>query len=85
MTTYKEIKEDNTVKNLRIRTVLLSVEIVALALAISQPAEAAGRGDGPIIYVTSQELYFDSIVLTDLPQKGPFQLEIDWIRAFGAR
>ena len=35
-----------------------------------------GRGSGPIIYVTSQDLYFDSIVRTDLPPEGPFQLLI---------
>ena len=61
-------------KNQRFLTVLLSIAIVALTLAISQSTEAAGRGDGPVIYVTSQALFFDSIVLTDLPQKGPFQL-----------
>ena len=34
-----------------------------------------GRGNGPVIYVTSQGLYYDSIVTADpLPQKGPFQL-----------
>jgi hypothetical protein len=33
-----------------------------------------GRGSGPIIFVTSQELYYDSIVTADpLPPKGPFQ------------
>ena len=36
--------------------------------------QGGGRGDGPIVYVTSQGLYFDSIVTTDpLPMKGPFQ------------
>jgi hypothetical protein len=33
-----------------------------------------GRGSGPVIYVTSQDLVFDSIVKTALPRKGPFQL-----------
>lgn len=34
-----------------------------------------GRGTGPIVYVTSQGLYFDSIVVADpLPARGPFQL-----------
>jgi hypothetical protein len=33
-----------------------------------------GRGSGPVIYVTSQNLFFDSIVRTSLPPKGPFQL-----------
>ena len=32
-----------------------------------------GRGTGPVIYVTSQGLFYDSIVLTDVPQKGRFQ------------
>jgi hypothetical protein len=33
-----------------------------------------GRGNGPIIYVTSQDLYYDSIITADpLPFKGPFQ------------
>jgi len=32
-----------------------------------------GRGNGPVIFVESQQLYFDSIVLADLPQKGRFQ------------
>jgi hypothetical protein len=33
----------------------------------------AGRGDGPIIYVTGQDLFYDSIVTANLPRKGPFQ------------
>jgi hypothetical protein len=34
----------------------------------------AGRGDGPIIYVKSQDLFYDSIVTADpLPPHGPFQ------------
>ena len=33
-----------------------------------------GRGDGPIIYVTGQDLVYDSIVAADpLPAKGRFQ------------
>jgi len=33
-----------------------------------------GRGTGPVIFVTSQNLYFDSIVVVDpLPMKGRFQ------------
>ncbi|WP_044832777.1 hypothetical protein [Thalassomonas actiniarum] len=32
-----------------------------------------GRGNGPVIFVESQQLYFDSIVLADLPPKGRFQ------------
>ncbi len=33
-----------------------------------------GRGTGPMIYVTGQGLAYDSIVLGDLPNEGPFQL-----------
>jgi hypothetical protein len=32
-----------------------------------------GRGPGPVVYVTSQGLYYDSIVVADLPAKGQFQ------------
>jgi hypothetical protein len=28
---------------------------------------------GPVIYVTSQGLFYDSIVVADLPPRGPFQ------------
>ena len=35
---------------------------------------ASGRGDGPVIYVTSQGLFYDSIVTADpLPFRGKFQ------------
>ena len=47
--------------------------VLVLSLAFAVPA-FAGRGDGPIIYVTSQGLYYDSIVTADpLPMKGRFQ------------
>jgi len=33
-----------------------------------------GRGTGPVVFVTSQGLYYDSIVVADpLPMRGPFQ------------
>lgn len=32
-----------------------------------------GRGTGPTVYVTSQGLFYDSIVLADLPSNGRFQ------------
>ena len=48
------------------------------ALMVTSPTSAlAGRGNGPtgVIYVASQDLYYDTIGLTDLPpDKGPFQL-----------
>ncbi len=47
--------------------------IVALCLCVST-VFAMGRGNGPIIFVTGQGLYFDSIVTADpLPPRGPFQ------------
>jgi hypothetical protein len=57
----------------------LFVFVVVVALAAAVPAFAGGRGSGPIIYVTGQDLYYDSIVTADpLPFEGPFQkLETD--------
>lgn len=44
-------------------------------LAISTAATGfSDQPDGPVVYVTSQGLFFDSIVLTGLPPQGPFQL-----------
>ena len=54
--------------------------VAGLMAALPESAEAnrggsGGRGNGPVIYVTSQELYFDSIVTADpVPPVGPFQL-----------
>lgn len=47
---------------------------VITALVLSGNLVQAKRGEGPIIYVTSQGLFYDSIVTTMLPPKGPFQL-----------
>lgn len=33
-----------------------------------------GRGTGPVVFVESQGLFYDSIVLADLPAQGNFQL-----------
>lgn len=36
---------------------------------------ASGRGDGPIVWVINQQLFFDSIITADpLPPHGKFQL-----------
>lgn len=63
-----------------LRKVTLTAFLVVLSLTIAVPAAFAdrggegGRGDGPVIYVTSQGLYYDSIVTASpLPQHGPFQ------------
>jgi hypothetical protein len=62
-----------------VRRLMLVGMIAVLVLAVAAPALAkrggeGGRGDGPIVYVTGQELYYDSIVVADpVPSKGPFQ------------
>jgi hypothetical protein len=51
---------------------ILSVSAMMATNALADNPDK-GRGSGPVIYVTSQALFYDSIVLTDLPMKGPFQ------------
>jgi hypothetical protein len=59
--------------------ILMTVIIITFTVFIALNAWAkrggeGGRGDGPVIYVTSQNLYYDSIVTADpLPPHGPFQ------------
>lgn len=58
--------------------VLGAVAILGSAMVINSVAFAkereTGRGTGPVVYVTSQGLYYDSIVVADpLPAKGRFQ------------
>jgi hypothetical protein len=49
--------------------------VVVGVLAFTSSDANAGRGDGPIIYVRSQGLFYDSIVTADpIPPNGPFQL-----------
>ena len=38
-----------------------------------QPPEGAPRGSGPRVYVTGQDLVYDTIVLGILPMQGDFQ------------
>ncbi|MGD8731610.1 MAG: hypothetical protein PVH92_07015 [Anaerolineales bacterium] len=49
--------------------------VLALSLIAVIPAFAdKGRGNGPVIYVTSQDLAYDSFVTADpVPANGPFQ------------
>lgn len=64
-------------KKCRIYIPLFILTIVAVFMSNSTEAKRGGeggRGDGPVIYVTSQGLYYDSIVTADpLPWRGPFQ------------
>jgi len=54
-----------------------TMALVTAAVAISSAPYAGGRGDGPVVYVTSQGLFFDSIVVVSpekgLPMQGQFQ------------
>ena len=64
-------------KSLKILSIL-SVSAILMAVstaAVAKPKErTTGRGTGPVVYVTSQGLYYDSIVIVDsLPMKGRFQ------------
>ena len=51
----------------------LAVALLAIGAAAMSLGEGQGRGTGPIVYVTSQDLFFDSIVVTNLPARGRFQ------------
>ena len=57
---------------------IISAAIVIGAVVVTSStafAREKGRGgeNAPVVFVTSQGLYYDSIVLADLPQKGEFQ------------
>lgn len=58
-------------------TLLSAIVLIGAAMLVNSNAYAkerlTGRGTGPVIYVTSQGLYYDSIVLADLPPLGNFQ------------
>ena len=56
-----------------ITTIALAGAMTLATTSVFAKERTTGRGTGPTIYVLSQELYFDSIVLADLPMKGRFQ------------
>ena len=49
--------------------------VSTLLFSSSALAREKGRGhdDAPVVFVTSQALFYDSIVVTDLPVRGRFQ------------
>jgi len=52
---------------------LVSTVLMATSAAYAKE-RTTGRGTGPVVFVTSQGLYYDSIVVADpLPMKGRFQ------------
>ena len=62
---------------MKLTKILSAIILVGSAMAIGSAAFAdrnTGRGTGPVVFVTSQGLYYDSIVVVDpLPFKGNFQ------------
>ncbi len=68
----------------KLRALLGAAAVTALTFAASAQAgmhtfpdpggTPPARGNGPIVYVESQGLYYDSIVLAYLPLEGDFQL-----------
>lgn len=64
---------------MNIAKALSTAVLISTAITMTSATYAAenksGRGSpgSPVIYVESQGLYYDSIALTDLPQKGNFQ------------
>jgi hypothetical protein len=60
------------------RTILIVVAVLAAMLLTIAVASARGKNNPkpqPVIYVTSQDLYYDSIVTAPkLPPNGPFNL-----------
>jgi hypothetical protein len=61
---------------LNVLAVLLAVTAAILAAAVTKRATAEGDFPHPqaIVYVTGQGLFYDTIVLGELPPHGPFQL-----------
>ena len=63
--------------NKKVKTGLLLVGAVIVALVwTTREVEARGKGNphpAEVVYVTSQGMYYDSIVGRDLPPHGPFQ------------
>ena len=64
---------------MNIKKTMTTALLISSALLLSSTNYAAqnksGRGSegSPVVYVTSQGLYYDSIVLTNLPLRGEFQ------------
>ena len=61
-------------KRFNLFAALTTLTVVALVASLASNAQAKGRGDGPVVYVTGQDLFYDTIVLGELPPHGPFQL-----------
>ncbi|MFZ3080805.1 MAG: hypothetical protein WA109_14075 [Bellilinea sp.] len=65
---------------------LLVLLVLAVLLVSTTSASAVGgrAGDLGVVYVSSQGLYYDTFVPTDvLPMEGPFQLLENGVTEFG--
>ena len=60
-----------TIKRLGVIVLIGAVSLFAVGAYAGNNEK--GRGNGPVVYVESQGLFFDSIVLADLPPIGEFQ------------
>jgi len=62
---------------MKMNKMLAVTSIIAATALLATSAFAkdrtTGRGTGPVVYVESQGLFYDSIVLADLPSNGRFQ------------
>jgi hypothetical protein len=67
------------------KSVLVLLVLVAiLALAVPAYAKGGRAGDIGVVYVSSQGLYYDTFVPTEvLPSQGPFQLLENGVTEFG--
>ena len=63
-----------TLKIISVAVLFGSVMAMSSAIFADDGERHNGRFTGPTVFVTSQGLYYDSIVLTDLPMNGDFQL-----------
>lgn len=60
-------------KTLKVLSAVLIGSAMLASSAVSARDDGRGSDGAPIVFVTSQGLYYDSIALTDLPMKGDFQ------------
>ena len=60
-------------KNTLLGAVALTGAIAILSSGVIAKERTTGRGTGPVVYVEAQALFYDSIVLADLPANGNFQ------------
>jgi len=62
----------------KLTRIVAAASIIAVSAMLATNVLAkernTGRGTGPVVYVTSQGLFYDSIVVADLPAHGRFQL-----------